>query len=137
MQDEDLNTNEKRSKQKIQKIEIEQEKLKLNTQAKELRDYNNYVDFGLHLSRNKFILLNDYLEELLKAIKTLDSWTSKLDQSPNKALFFTDIDLDSLVGTRKKYKDTIKKYLTYFKEVSIYEKELYTQTQQYVIIFVL
>src|ERR1700733_3270697 len=116
MLDEDLNTNEKKSKQKLQKIEIEQEKLKLNTQAKELRDYNNYIDFGLHLSRNKYILLNDYLEELLKAIKTFDSWMDRLAKNPNRDLFFQDIDLDSLVGTRKKYKDTLKKFLSNFKD---------------------
>lgn len=129
MQDEDLNTNEKRSKQKQQKIEIEQEKLKLNTQAKELRDYNNYIDFGLHLERNKFILLNDYLEELLKAINTLDTWISILDQSPNKALFFGEIDLDTLIGTRKKFKDTLRKFLIVFKDISIYEKDLYSSIQ--------
>ena len=84
-----MNTNEKRSKQKQQKLEIEQEKLKLNTLAKELKDYNNFIDVGLHLSRNKFILLNDYLEEIIKAIVIIDSWISKLDQSPNKDLLFS------------------------------------------------
>ncbi len=133
MQDDDLNTNERRSKQKQQKIEIEQEKLKLNTQAKELRDYNNYVDIGLHLSRNKFILLNDYLEEIIKVLNTLDSWISKLDKSPNKVIFFGEIDLDLLVGTRKKYKENLKKFLTYFNEISIYEKDLYSNIQQLVI----
>ena len=133
MQDDDLNTNERRSKQKQQKIEIEQEKLKLNTQAKELRDYNNYIDIGLHLSRNKFILLNDYLEEIIKVLNTLDSWISKLDKSPNKVIFFGEIDLDLLVGTRKKYKENLKKFLTYFNEISIYEKDLYSSIQQLVI----
>jgi hypothetical protein len=133
MQDDDLNTNERRSKQKQQKIEIEQEKLKLNTQAKELRDYNNYIDIGLHLSRNKFILLNDYLEEIIKVLNILDSWISKLDKSPNKVIFFGEIDLDLLVGTRKKYKENLKKFLTYFNEISIYEKDLYSSIQQLVI----
>jgi hypothetical protein len=104
----------------------------LNTQAKELRDYNNYIDFGLHVSRNKFILLNDYLEELIKAIKTLDDWISLLDQNPNKALFFGEIDLDSLIGTRKKFKDTLKKFLVYFKDITIYEKDIYSKIQQLV-----
>ena len=129
MQDEDLNTNEKRSKQKQQKLEIEQEKLKLNTLAKELKDYNNFIDVGLHLSRNKFILLNDYLEEIIKAIVIIDSWISKLDQSPNKDLFFSEIDLDSLVGTRKKFTDILKKFIVSFKDISIYEKDLYSNIQ--------
>jgi len=77
--------------------------------------------------------LNDYLEEIIKVLNTLDSWISKLDKSPNKVIFFGEIDLDLLVGTRKKYKENLKKFLTYFNEISIYEKDLYSSIQQLVI----
>jgi ferritin len=115
-------------------MEIESEKRELNNQAKELREYNNLLNSHLKINRDRFLLLSEFLEESIEDVKYMDEIICTLDKSPNKLLLFSNIDLDSLSYKRKNYKNDMDGFRKFFKDSSIYEKELYDKILIYVLI---
>ncbi len=113
-------------------MEIESEKRELNNEAKELKEYNNLLNTQLKINRDRFLLLSEFLEDCIDDVKEMDEIICAVDKSPNKLLLFSNIDLDSLSYKRKNYKIDMDAFLKFFKESSIFEKELYEKIIFYV-----
>lgn len=106
-------------------MEIDAEKGEMTDKARELKDYNNLINMQLKINRERFILLSQFLEDSIEDIKSMDEVLCNADKSPNKLILFTDIDLDSLSYKRRNYKTDLESFNNYFKDCSLYEKELY------------
>jgi len=62
----------------------------------------------------------------------MDQLLCVIDESPNKLLLFTGVDLDSLSVRRRNFKEDLDEFKTYFRECCIYEKDLYMKIQKLV-----
>lgn len=131
-----MSSNEKKTQQRRKKMEIESEKRELNNEAKELKEYNNLLNTQLKINRDKFLLLSEFLEDCIDDVKEMDEIICSVDKSPNKLLLFSNIDLDSLSYKRKNYKIDMDSFRKFFKESSIFEKELYEKIIFYVRFFI-
>lgn len=116
---------------------LEEDKTKLTDEAKENKNYNNLLNQQLKIYRAKYVVLSEYLDETLNTIKTLDKFLCDVDDSPNKLLLFTGVDLDSLSVRRRNFKADLDNFKIVFKECCIYEKELYDNIQNLVTIIIL
>jgi hypothetical protein len=125
LNEEDLSSNEKKTEQKIRKKKIEEDKNKLTSQAKELKEYNELLNTQLKINREKFLILSEYLDDCITDIKFMDDILCSVDSSPHKLFYFANIDLDALSYKRKNYKAELDIFKSYFTECSFYEKEVY------------
>ena len=123
--EEDLTYNEKKTQQRRKKMEIEGEKREYSNQIKELKEYNNLLNMQLKIIRERFLILSEFLEDSMDDVKFMDEILCTVDKSPNKLLLFSNIDLDSLSYKRRNYKLDMDSFRNFFKNSSIFEKELY------------
>ena len=125
MLEDDLSTNEKKTQQKIKKIELENERRELSGKSKEHKEFNIFLNSQLKLKREKFLVLSEYIDENLGDIKDMDDIICAIDKSPNKCVIFTSFDVDALSFKRKNYKGDLENFKKFLTDSSMLEKEIY------------
>ena len=135
MLQEDISNNEKKSIQRKKIMDVEQEKRNLGNEINEYREYNNLLNSQLKISREKFLVLSNYLEECIEDIKMMDDIIYKVDKHPNKMVLLSNVDVDSLSYKRKQYRLEVEKFKNVFENASYYEKELYDNVSKLVKLF--
>ncbi len=131
--DKDLSTNEKKSQQRKKILDIEGERRNLQNETSEYREYNNILNSQLKLSREKFLIMSNFLEDCIGDVRFMDELICKADKNVNKLLLFSNVDMDSLSYKRRHYKLELENFKRVFKNTSYYEKELYEKIVDIVI----
>jgi hypothetical protein len=68
---------------KSQNTEIPKETKDLNTISRELKEYNNFLDIINLISKNKFVMISEFLDDVLKTIRIMDEWLVSVEKSKN------------------------------------------------------
>ena len=125
--EENAETNQKKNelKDKMQKIDNEQKKLEFH--SNKLREYNNYYNEYLKVLRARCLVIYEYLVDSLDAIMEMDEIIGNIDKSKFKMLLFSNVDMDSLVFKRQKFKEELEIFQKFFKMVGILENDLYNE----------
>jgi hypothetical protein len=112
---------------KFKKKEIDDERQLLEKKSKELKEYSECLNLQIRIIRERFLVISEFLEEVVMDIQLMDEKICAMDKSSNKFKIFNCIDLDSLSYKRKNFRIELEEYTSYLFECSVFEKELYEE----------
>lgn len=89
----------------------------------------------MKISREKFLILTNFLEESMDDVKLMDEIICNVDKHASKMVLLSNVDVDNLSYKRKQYKLEVEKFKTVFENASFYEKVLYDKISDQVKLF--
>jgi len=107
----------------------------LSNEINEYKEYNNLLNTQLKISREKFLILTNFLEESMDDVKLMDEIICNVDKHASKMVLLSNVDVDNLSYKRKQYKLEVEKFKTVFENASFYEKVLYDKISDQVKLF--
>ena len=66
---------------------INKEKKDLILCTKEIKEFNNYLDIIILILKNKFVMISEFLDEIIRAIRIMDDWLISIDRGDSFLLY--------------------------------------------------
>ena len=55
--------------------------------TKEIKEFNNYLDIIILILKNKFVMISEFLDEIIRAIRIMDDWLISIDRGDSFLLY--------------------------------------------------
>ena len=66
---------------------INKEKKDLILCTKEIKEFNYYLDIIILILKNKFVMISEFLDEIIRAIRIMDDWLISIDRGDSFLLY--------------------------------------------------
>ena len=65
---------------KNQSISSNKDKKDLSIITKDMKEFNNYLDMIVLILKNKFVMISEFLDDIIKTIRIMDEWLITVDR---------------------------------------------------------